>query len=66
MGKRLDVTLLVGAAEIAARLGLSRPQIVHTWRRRYPDFPEPVLVLDMGHLWYWPAVEAWAKRSGRA
>ena len=65
MGKRLDVSQLVGAAEIATRLGVSRPQVVHTWRRRYDDFPEPVLILDMGLIWYWPDVERWATASGR-
>jgi len=65
MGRSCDVSQLVGATEIAKRLGLSRPQIVHTWRRRYGEFPEPVLVLDMGHLWYWPDVESWLKRTGR-
>ena len=65
MGRMLDVSLLVGTTEIAARVSLSRPQIVHTWRRRYSDFPAPVLTLDMGYLWYWPEVEAWLKRTGR-
>jgi hypothetical protein len=59
------VSELVGAAEIAARLNLSRPQVVHTWRRRYDDFPEPALSLDMGLIWYWPEVRRWAERTGR-
>ena len=42
MARRVDVRHLVGTAEIAARLGVKRPGVVHDWRRRYPDFPEPI------------------------
>ena len=63
--RRLEIGQLVGAAELAARLGVSRPQVIHTWRRRYPDFPQPVLELDMGLIWFWPDVERWARSTGR-
>jgi chromosome partitioning protein len=56
---------LVGAAEIAERLGLSHAPSVHAWRRRYEDFPEPVAELRMGLIWAWKDVEAWARRTGR-
>lgn len=56
---------LVGASEIAKRLGVKQPQAVHLWRRRYDDFPEPVAQLDMGFVWNWPDVERWAKATGR-
>jgi len=59
------VTQLVGAAEIAERLGLKRPHLVHDWRRRHEDFPIPVAELSMGLVWAWPDVEAWARRTGR-
>ena len=65
MGRRVDVDDLVGAQEIADRLGVSRPQVVHEWRRRHADFPEPVVTLTMGLLWAWPDVEAWARATGR-
>ncbi len=65
MGRRLDVAELVGAAEIAQRVGVTLPQTVHDWRRRHPDFPKPVATLRMGLIWYWPDVEAWASRTGR-
>lgn len=61
----MPVDQLVGAAEIAERLGSTRPQMVHTWRRRYPDFPQPVAVLKQAMVWAWPDVEEWAKRTGR-
>jgi hypothetical protein len=55
---------LVGVAEIAERLGVGT-SVVHDWRRRHADFPEPVLRLRMGLIWAWKDVEAWARRTGR-
>ncbi len=60
-----DVDDLVGAAEIAQRLGVRRASLVHDWQRRYDDFPEPVLRLSVGLIWYWPEVERWARKTGR-
>lgn len=65
MGRKLDADDLVGAAEIAERLGLAQVQTVHTWRRRYEDFPEPVARLKQALIWSWPDVERWAIESGR-
>jgi hypothetical protein len=65
MGRRIDVDHMVGAAEIADRLGAARPQVVHEWRRRYLDFPEPVAQLRQALVWNWPDVERWAKATGR-
>jgi hypothetical protein len=65
MGRRLDVDKLVGAAEIADRLGITHPETVHAWRRRYPDFPQPVAHLRQALIWHWPDVERWARRTGR-
>lgn len=59
------MTQLVGAAEIAERLGAGRTSVVHDWRRRHADFPNPVASLSMGHVWFWPDVEQWAKTTGR-
>ena len=33
------MTDLVGAAEIAGRLGVKQATTIHAWRRRYEDFP---------------------------
>jgi hypothetical protein len=59
------VSQLVGAAEIAERLGVARPQVVHDWRRRHPDFPQPVAQLRQALVWAWPDIEKWARRTGR-
>ncbi len=56
---------LVGAAEIARRLGYRRAVYVHDLRRRYKDFPEPVAKMGSSFAWSWPEVEAWAKATGR-
>ena len=56
---------LVGAAEIAERLGVSHAQTVHNFVRRYPDFPEPVTKLKQAMVWDWNDVAAWAKSTGR-
>ena len=53
----------VGAAEIAARLGV-RPQTVHTWRHR-KLMPEPRWTVSGQPAWDWPEIEAWARRTGR-
>ena len=65
MGRKLDADDLVGAAEIAERLGLAQVQTVHTWRRRYDDFPVPVARLKQALIWSWPDVKAWARATHR-
>jgi hypothetical protein len=56
---------LVGTSEIAERLGLAYPETVHSWRRRYPDFPKPLTRIGPAYVWRWEDVEAWAKQTGR-
>jgi Putative ATPase subunit of terminase (gpP-like) len=65
MARRVEVTDLVGAAEIAERLGLSHRETVHSYRRRYSDFPEPVARLRQALVWSWRDVERWARKTGR-
>jgi len=63
--RRVYVDELVGAAEIAERFGLADAHVVHTWRSRHPDFPEPVARLKRAMVWVWPDIEKWARSSGR-
>ncbi len=56
---------VVGAWEITERRGHRHAETVHNWRRRHDDFPEPVAKLRRVLVWYWPDVEAWARRTGR-
>ena len=66
MGRKVDVADLVDASEIAVRLGVKRPSVVHDWRRRYPEFPLPIARLKLGYVWSWPDVLTWAEKTGRA
>lgn len=50
MGRMADLDQLVGAREIADRLGIARPQVVYQWRRRHAEFPEPALTLSAGFV----------------
>lgn len=65
MGKKIDVDDLVGAHEIAQRLGVARPQVIHEWRRRHADFPEPIAALKTALIWDWREISLWAKSTGR-
>ena len=65
VSRPVDPKHLVGAAEIAKRLGFAGPQAVYNWRSRRDDFPEPIAVLQQGLVWSWLDVQAWAKATGR-
>lgn len=56
---------LVDAQSIADRLDLSHRQNVDNFRRRDPDFPEPLGMWGRTRLWDWTEVEAWARQAGR-
>jgi hypothetical protein len=66
VSRRWDLDDLVGAAEIATRLGLKTPMTIHQWSHRHADFPRPIMNLTMGQLWSWRAVNAWARKTGRS
>jgi predicted DNA-binding transcriptional regulator AlpA len=55
---------LVGVAEIAEMLGVSR-QRVHQIIREDEAFPHAVAELSAGKIWQRSDVERWLKRSGR-
>ena len=65
MGRKVDVDLLVDATAIAERMGFARPQAVHNWRARHPDFPQPIAEFGKSTLWYWPDVDEWLQATGR-
>lgn len=62
--KPIDPDQLVGATEIAERLGVDR-KTVHHWRERHEAFPAPVATIERTLVWFWPAIEQWAKATGR-
>ena len=49
---------LVGVAEIAGMLGVSR-QRIHAIIKTDPTFPEPVAALSAGKVWLRPDVVRW-------
>ncbi|MGZ4314197.1 MAG: DNA-binding protein [Gaiellaceae bacterium] len=55
---------LVGVAEIAKMLGITR-QRVNAIVQTHTDFPVPVAELSAGRIWLRKDVEAWAHRTGR-
>jgi predicted DNA-binding transcriptional regulator AlpA len=55
---------LVGSAEIGRMLGVSRQRVQQLISRA--DFPEPVVVLDMGKVWQRAEVSEWATSHGRS
>jgi predicted DNA-binding transcriptional regulator AlpA len=65
---RVDTSDLLDATEVATVLGLSHRQAVSTYRLRYDDFPEPVVVKNSGTctLWRRQDIVAWSKRRSRA
>jgi glutathione-regulated potassium-efflux system ancillary protein KefG len=61
---------LIDARGVADLLGLSAPNTVSVYQRRYPDMPRPVVTLGRGRcmLWLRPEIEQWAREvaaSGR-
>lgn len=60
---RVPNYLIVGAAEIAELLGVSRQRVDQLTRR--PEFPAPVAELASGRFWVRGEVERWAVDSGR-
>jgi predicted DNA-binding transcriptional regulator AlpA len=65
VSKKIDPADVVGAHEIAERLNLSFPNVVHNWRSRHSDFPEPILVLKAGIFWDWNEIEEWIRKTNR-
>ena len=55
---------LIDATAVARLLRLSHANSVHTYQRRYPDMPRPVLDLGAGRprLWLKGPVQRWAAR----
>jgi prophage regulatory protein len=57
----LDVGVLMGQAEIAERLGVTRQRVQQLIART--DWPEPYEVLAMGKVWRTEDIEGWIKAN---
>lgn len=53
---------LLNATDVAAALGLAHRTAISTYRRRYPDFPLPVISKGTCVLWARADIEAWRAR----
>jgi glutathione-regulated potassium-efflux system ancillary protein KefG len=67
MGRRVDLDDITDAGGVAEMIGLAHRQSVRVYRRRYDDFPEPVLVLSGGRclMWLRSDITAWLRRHPR-
>jgi hypothetical protein len=61
MTSDLDGEELVGAAEVASRLGLKRSRQVLDLRLHRFGFPNPVARTGRNLVWSWPQVASWAE-----
>jgi glutathione-regulated potassium-efflux system ancillary protein KefG len=65
MSPKVRTEDLVDARWIADYLGLSHPNSVSTYQKRYPIMPRPVVDLGRGRcrLWLRPEIESWARAT---
>lgn len=54
---------LVGVAEIAEMLGVTRQRVFQL--TKLEGFPEPTALLSAGTIWERETVEKWARETGR-
>ena len=62
---KVELDDLLNAREVAAVLGLAHREAVATYRRRYPDFPEPRISKGTCVLWVRSEIEEWAQARRR-
>ena len=62
---KVETEDLIDSPGVAKLLGLSRYNSVSMYRRRYDDFPEPVVEKGRCLLWRRRDIEQWAKATGR-
>lgn len=63
MSRKIDPADLIDAHGVAALLHLGQRSSVSTYRKRYSDFPVPVVDMGAGRclLWLRADIEAWAQ-----
>jgi predicted DNA-binding transcriptional regulator AlpA len=62
---KVDPTDLINASEVAVVLGLAQREAIATYRRRYSDFPIPVIKKGTCVLWLLQDIQDWAEATGR-
>jgi predicted DNA-binding transcriptional regulator AlpA len=61
-----DPRELIDATEVAALLELTHRNSISVYRKRYPDFPAPIIAKGRCLLWARADIEAWDKRRHRS
>lgn len=66
MGRLVDLDDLVDVGEVAKLLGLAHKNSVTTYKRRYADFPTPVIEFAEGkcRAWLRQDIEDWQQQRG--
>jgi predicted DNA-binding transcriptional regulator AlpA len=62
---KVDPDELIDSPEVASILGLSHGNAISVYRKRYKDFPLPVVTRGRCLLWVRRDIEAWARTTGR-
>lgn len=65
MARHVDLADLIDAGEVAEALGLASRNVVSVYRRRYKDFPAPVIERPNCAHWLRSEVLAWAAAQRR-
>ena len=60
-GCMVEVSELLDAQQVADLIGLSSRKSISIYRKRYPDFPEPVLVRERCIFWHRRDVIDWLR-----
>jgi predicted DNA-binding transcriptional regulator AlpA len=63
--ERIDPADLLDNREVAQIIGITNPNGVSVYRKRFADFPEPRVEKRQTVLWLRADVEAWAQRHDR-
>jgi len=61
VARKIDPDELVDQGEAAAIIGLGNPKGVSVYRKRYEDFPRPVIEKGRCLLWLRADVEMWVR-----
>jgi predicted DNA-binding transcriptional regulator AlpA len=63
--KRIDPADLLDNSEVAQIIGITNPNGVSVYRKRFADFPKPRIEKRQTVLWLRADIEAWAQRHDR-
>jgi len=62
MGRRVDLDDIIDARGVADEIGLTHRNNVYAYRRKYPDFPEPVITHGRCYMWHRGDIRRWMRQ----